>query len=192
MEELEGPTRRDELLSIPYVSLPVETPLLVAQVLEAEFGNAPLSITHQDGQRTVTVLAKNHGRTVGEIIADLEPTLIEMKSRMGSRLRLQICRRIGNPRRNFCFSRKNGDRRFVFNFCCVSHSIWFFYSTIYYHVGNSFCPHRYISSVSFILQIPISFPSVIGIIALTGIVVNDAIVMIETMNSVISSKGFIR
>ena len=35
----------------------------------------------------------------------------------------------------------------------------------------------------FLLQIPISFPAVIGIIALTGIVVNDAIVMIETMNS---------
>ena len=34
----------------------------------------------------------------------------------------------------------------------------------------------------FILQIPISFPAMIGVIALIGIVVNDAIVMVQVMN----------
>ncbi|CDN09853.1 hypothetical protein RintRC_0801 [Richelia intracellularis] len=32
-----------------------------------------------------------------------------------------------------------------------------------------------------LLQIPLSFPAMIGIISLVGIVVNDAIVMVETM-----------
>jgi multidrug efflux pump subunit AcrB len=35
----------------------------------------------------------------------------------------------------------------------------------------------------YLLWIPISFPAVIGIIALVGIVVNNAIVLVETMNS---------
>ena len=34
-----------------------------------------------------------------------------------------------------------------------------------------------------LFQIPLSFPAVIGIISLVGIVVNDAIVMVETMNT---------
>ena len=33
-----------------------------------------------------------------------------------------------------------------------------------------------------LFQIPLSFPAIIGIISLVGIVVNDAIVMVETMN----------
>jgi multidrug efflux pump subunit AcrB len=37
-------------------------------------------------------------------------------------------------------------------------------------------------SAFFIVRVPISFPAMIGIIALVGIVVNNAIVMIDTMN----------
>ncbi|MGK7897099.1 MAG: efflux RND transporter permease subunit, partial [Xenococcus sp. (in: cyanobacteria)] len=77
-----GPTRRDELLSLPIFNDQGKF-ITASQLLEAEFGNAPLSITHKDAQRTVTVLAKNKSRTVGEIIADLEPKLVEMKANWG-------------------------------------------------------------------------------------------------------------
>ena len=36
-------------------------------------------IARRDGRRTATVLAKNQDRTVGEILAELEPKLQEMK-----------------------------------------------------------------------------------------------------------------
>ena len=77
-----GPTRRDELLSLP-IFTKNGTTIAGSQVLETEFGNAPLSITHKDAQRTVTVLAKNEGRTVGEIVAELEPKIAEMKQQWG-------------------------------------------------------------------------------------------------------------
>ena len=73
-----GPTRQDELRTIRILTPEGET-ISGEQVLEQEIGEAPLSITHKDAQRTVTVLAKNKSRTVGEILGDLELKLQEMQ-----------------------------------------------------------------------------------------------------------------
>ncbi len=176
-----GPTRRDELLSIPLFTNNGET-IPGSQVLEAEFGNAPLSITHKDGQRTVTVLAKNQGRTVGEIVADLEPKLTEMKGQWGQGYDYKFAGELETQGETFASA---GQMAIVALFLIFAVLVIQFSSFTQPFIIMLAIPFALIGTFLgfFILQIPISFPAVIGIIALTGIVVNDAIVMIETMNS---------
>ena len=176
-----GPTRRDELLSVPIVTSNGET-ITGSQVLEIEFGNAPLSITHKDAQRTVTVLAKNKGRTVGEIIADLEPKLTEMKRKWGQGYDYKFAGELETQGETFDSA---GQMAIVALFLVFAVLVIQFSSFTQPFIIMLVIPFAFIGTFLgfFFLQIPISFPAVIGIIALTGIVVNDAIVMVETMNS---------
>ncbi|NEP01821.1 MAG: efflux RND transporter permease subunit [Symploca sp. SIO2E9] len=176
-----GPTRRDELLSIPIFTNDGET-ISGSQVLEIEQGNAPLSITHKDGQRTVTVLAKNKGRTVGEIVADLEPKLAQMKRQWGQGYDYNFGGELETQGETFGSA---GQMAIVALFLVFAVLVIQFSSFTQPFIIMLAIPFAFIGTFLgfFLLQIPISFPAVIGIIALTGIVVNDAIVMIETMNS---------
>ncbi|MDJ0747275.1 MAG: efflux RND transporter permease subunit [Xenococcaceae cyanobacterium MO_167.B27] len=176
-----GPTRRDELLSIPLFNNNGEN-ITGSQVLEAEFGNAPLSITHKDAQRTVTVLAKNKGRTVGEIVAEFELKLAEMKGKWGQGYDYKFAGELETQGETFASA---GQMAIVALFLVFSVLVIQFSSFTQPFIIMLAIPFAFIGTFLgfFLLQIPISFPAVIGIIALTGIVVNDAIVMIETMNS---------
>lgn len=176
-----GPTRRDELLRSPILTPNGET-IAGSQVLEIEAGNAPLSITHKDAQRTVTVLAKNQGRTVGEIVADLEPRLAEMKRKWGQGYDYNFAGELETQGETFASA---GQMAIVALFLVFAVLVIQFSSFTQPFIIMLAIPFALIGTFFgfFFLQIPISFPAVIGIIALTGIVVNDAIVMIETMNS---------
>ncbi|MDJ0682617.1 MAG: efflux RND transporter permease subunit [Xenococcaceae cyanobacterium MO_167.B52] len=176
-----GPTRRDELLSLPLFNQDGNT-IAGSQVLKAEFGNAPLSITHKNAQRTVTVLAKNKDRTVGEIVADLEPELAEMKRSWGQGYDYKFAGELETQGETFASA---GQMAIVALFLVFAVLVIQFSSFTQPFIIMLAIPFAFIGTFLgfFFLQIPISFPAVIGIIALTGIVVNDAIVMIETMNS---------
>ncbi|MEO0924276.1 MAG: efflux RND transporter permease subunit [Cyanobacteria bacterium J06643_13] len=179
--EVGGPTRRDELFTLPLFSQGGKT-ITARQLLELEFGNAPLSITHKDAQRTVTVLAKNQVRTVGEIVADLEPKLIEMKPSWGQGYDYKFAGELETQGETFTSA---GQMAIVSLFLVFAVLVIQFSSFTQPFIIMLAIPFAFIGTFLgfFFFQIPISFPAVIGIIALTGIVVNDAIVMIETMNS---------
>ncbi|MEO0834548.1 MAG: efflux RND transporter permease subunit [Cyanobacteria bacterium J06642_3] len=176
-----GPTRRDELLSLP-IFTESGTTITGSQLLEAEFGNAPLSITHKNAQRTVTVLAKNQDRTVGEIVGDLEPKITEMKKSWGQGYDYKFAGELETQGETFGSA---GQMAIVALFLVFAVLVIQFSSFTQPFIIMLAIPFAFIGTFLgfFLLQIPISFPAVIGIIALTGIVVNDAIVMIETMNS---------
>lgn len=181
-----GPTRRDELLSIPLVTSDGNA-IAGIEVLEAEFGNAPLSITHKDGQRTVTVLAKNEGRTVGEIVAEVTPKLEEMKSSWGGGYDYSFGGELETQGETFASA---GQMAIVSVLLIFAVLVIQFSSFTQPFIIMLAIPFAFIGTFLgfFFFTIPISFPAVIGIIALTGIVVNDAIVMVETMNTYIN-KG---
>ena len=176
-----GPTRRDELLTLPFFNQDGDI-ITSSQVLEAEFGNTPLSITHKDAQRTVTVLAKNKDRTVGEIVADLEPKLVEMQKTWGQGYDYKFAGELETQGETFASA---GQMAIVSVFLIFAVLVIQFSSFTQPFIIMLAIPFAFIGTFLgfFFFQIPISFPAVIGIIALTGIVVNDAIVMIETMNS---------
>lgn len=179
--EIGGPTRMDELLSLPLFT---DNGITIAgsQVLEIERGVAPLSITHRNAQRTVTVLAKNKGRTVREIIADLEPKLAEMKEKWERGYDYKLAGELETQAKTFASARQMAIVSLflifavlVIQFSSLAQPLIIMLAIPFAFTGTFFG--------FFFLKIPISFPAVIGIIALTGIVVNDAILMIETMNS---------
>jgi multidrug efflux pump subunit AcrB len=175
-----GPTRRDELMTIRVFT--PEGTVAVDQVLDREFSEAPLSITHKDTERTVTVLAKTEGRTVGEILGDLEPNLKEMKRKWPQSYNYKFAGEAETQGETF------GSAIQMFYV-----AIFLVFAVLVLQFGSFTQPFIIMLAIPFgligtfggffLLWIPISFPAVIGIIALAGIVVNNAIVMVETMNS---------
>ena len=175
-----GPTRADELETIRVISPNGET-LTGSQLLEEREGVAPLAITHQDGQRTVALLAKNRGRTVGEILGDFIPQLDEMKRSWPAGYQYKIAGEAETQGETFGSA---GIMAIVALFLVFAVLVIQFGSFTQPVIIMLAIPFALIGTFTgfFLLTVPISFPAVIGIIALTGIVVNDAIVMVETMN----------
>jgi multidrug efflux pump subunit AcrB len=157
-------------------------PIAANQILEQVPGMAPLSITHKNAQRTVTVLAKTKDRTVGEILADLEPKLTEMK-------------RLWPIGYNYNFGGEAATTEETFGSAkqMAVVALFLVFAVLVIQFGSFTQPFIIMLAIPFgligtfsgffLLWIPISFPAVIGIISLTGIVVNNSIVMVDTMNT---------
>ena len=178
-----GPTRRDELLSVRFFSDDPDEELISAgAVVDAVQAEAPLSIARRDGRRTATVLAKNEDRTVGEILAQLEPKLQEMKQSWDSGY-------------DYSFGGETEDQAETFGSAgqALALAVFLVFAVLVLQLGSFRQPFIILLAIPFALigtisgfyltGIPFSFSAFIGIIALVGIVVNDAIVMVDTMNS---------
>ena len=175
-----GPTRRDELTSIQLFS-EEQGAISALSVLDIEESVAPLSITHTDTERTVTVYSKTNNRTSGEILADLKPKLDEMKKKWG-----------GGYDYKFAGDAETQGETFGSAIQMSYVALFLVFSVLVLQFGSFSQPFIIMLTIPFafigtfggfsLFQIPLSFPAIIGIISLVGIVVNDAIVMVETMN----------
>ena len=176
-----GPTRRDELLAVRFFTDSDES-VSAGAVVKAVQAEAPLSIARRDGQRTATVLAKNANRTVGEILADLEPQLQEMNQSWPQGY-------------SYSFGGETEDQAETFGSAgqALALAVFLVFAVLVLQLGSFRQPFIILLAIPFALigtiggfflvGIPFSFSAFIGIIALVGIVVNDAIVMVDTMNS---------
>ncbi len=175
-----GPTRIEEMGLIRPFKPNGETVSLFA-VLEPVLGEAPLAITHQGGRRSVTVLAKNEGRTVNEILSDLEPALQKLKADWPSGSGYFFGGEAESASETYSSA---GKMFFVAIFLVFALLALQFSSFTQPFIIMFSLPFAMIGTFGgfFLAWIPFSFPAMIGIISLVGIVVNDAIVMIETMN----------
>jgi len=175
-----GPTRQDELATIRLFS-PEKGAIPGRSVLDIEEGVAPLSITHTDTERTVTVYSKVDGRTSGEILADLEPKLEQMKQKWDAGY-------------DYKFSGDAETEGETFGSAIQMSYVALFlvFSVLVLQFGSFTQPLIIMLTIPFafigtfggfsLFKMSLSFPAIIGIISLVGIVVNDAIVMVETMN----------
>ena len=176
-----GPTRRDELLAVRFFT-DFDQSVSAGAVVKAVQAEAPLSITRRDGQRTATVLAKNANRTVGEILADLEPQLQEMSQSWPQGY-------------SYSFGGETEDQAETFGSAgqALALAVFLVFAVLVLQLGSFRQPFIILLAIPFamigtiggffLVGIPFSFSAFIGIIALVGIVVNDAIVMVDTMNS---------
>ena len=178
-----GPTRRDELLAARFfTNNPNEEVVSAGAVVNAVQAEAPLSVARRGGERTATVLAKNDGRTVGEILADLESRLQEMKQSWPQGY-------------DYTFGGEAEDQAETFGSAgqALGLAVFLVFAVLVLQLGSFRQPFIILLAIPFALigtiggfflaAIPFSFSAFIGIIALVGIVVNDAIVMVDTMNS---------
>ncbi|NEO45125.1 MAG: efflux RND transporter permease subunit, partial [Moorea sp. SIO4A3] len=185
-----GPTRRDELRMIQLFS-PDHGAISGNAIVDIEQSMAPLSITHTDTERTVTVYSKAKGRTPGEILAELQPKLEQMK-------------KTWSPGYDYKFGGQAETESETFGSAIqMSYvSIFLVFSVLVLQFGSFSQPFIIMLSIPFaligtfsgfsLLGIPLSFPAMIGIISLVGIVVNDSIVIVETMNKHRSSGMKVR
>ncbi len=176
-----GPTTKEELIQTRFIT-PSGAVISGGEILEFESGEAPISITHQDGERTVTVLSKTQGRTVGQIWQDLEPKLQSMAQTWPRGYSYKLAGEAETQGETFASA---GQMAIVAIFLVFAVLVLQFSSFTQPLIIMMSIPLALIGTFTgfFLFQIPISFPAVIGIISLTGIVVNDAIVMVETMNN---------
>lgn len=194
--QIGGPSRLDEFAAIRFIS-PSEEALSVDALLELVRDVVPLSITHRNTERSVTVLAKNIPGSEfydNEILAALKPKLETMQydSTLSERENSLAGHWPQGYRYRFGGDSDTSGETFSSAGQMLIGSMFLVFAVLVLQFGSYTQPIIIMTTIPFaligtflglfFLGLPFSFPTMIGVIALTGIVVNDAIVMVETMN----------
>ena len=187
-----GPSRLDEFTTMRFITQGGEA-LPAGALLEQVPGAVPLSITHRNTQRSVTILAKvipGQNFYDAEILAELTPKLEGMQYDSNDE---------SNPDRwprgysyRFGGDADTSSETFSSAGQMLVVALFLVFAVLVLQFGSYTQPLIIILTVPFaligtlfgffLLGLSFSFPAMIGVIALVGIVVNDAIVMVETMN----------
>jgi len=176
-----GPTTLAEAATLVAFKPDGRTVPLLA-LIRADMVNAPLAITRKGGQRSVTVMCKTAGSTTNEILARVEPALRKMKrEKWPSHYDYHFAGEAESSAETFSSAGKMLGVAFFLVFALLAIQFDSFRQPLIIMFS---VPLALIGTCGgfFLAWIPFSFPAMIGVISLVGIVVNDAIVMIETMN----------
>ncbi|MEM6840482.1 MAG: efflux RND transporter permease subunit, partial [Cyanobacteria bacterium P01_C01_bin.120] len=201
--DIGGPSRLDEFATIRFINNAGEA-IAASSLLERVEGSVPLSITHRDTLRSVTVLAKTipTGDFYDtEILADLAPTLDDLL--YDPNLSEEENAAAGHWPRGYQYQFGGDAETSGETFSSAGQmlvvAVFLIFSLLVLQFGSYTQPIIIILTILFamigtffgffLLGLPFSFPAAIGVISLTGIVVNDAIVMVDTMNSKLK-EGF--
>ncbi|MEM8543530.1 MAG: efflux RND transporter permease subunit [Cyanobacteria bacterium P01_H01_bin.119] len=195
--DIGGPSRLDEFATIRFINNQGEA-IAASSLLERVEGAVPLSITHRDTQRSVTVLAKtiptgDYYDT--EILAELAPALDDLI--YDPNLSEAENAAAGHWPRGYQYQfggdAETSGETFASAGQMLIVAVFLIFSLLVLQFGSYTQPIIIILTILFamigtffgffLLGLPFSFPAAIGVISLTGIVVNDAIVMVDTMNS---------
>lgn len=179
--ELGGPTELYELNLLNVINQQGQgVPL--PSVVDFQLKEAALSILHKNGERTLMVMSQTEGRTAGEILKDVMPRLRELEATWPSGYRIGVA---GEAEASEEVFGSAGKMLLVALFLVFALLVLQFDSFKQPLIIVSAIPLAITGTflVFFVLQIPFSFMAMVGVIALIGIVVNDTIIMIETMNN---------
>ncbi|MCG8336258.1 MAG: efflux RND transporter permease subunit, partial [Proteobacteria bacterium] len=140
------------------------------------------NFVHLDGVRSVTVQSRLSGDTTAEsVYAQLEPKLENMIADCPEGYRFEIAGEAENTEETY----GNSAQALLIAMLMVFGVLALLFSSFRQPFIIMTMAPLALTGMGFgffILQIPISFPAMIGVIALIGIVVNDAIVMVQVMN----------
>ena len=178
--EAGGPTRLDELYLLNVINdqgrgVPLQS------IVDFRLEEAALSVLHRDAERTITVMAQTDSRTAGEVLADALPLLDEMQASWPDGYRIGIGGEAEASDEVFGSAR---EMLFLALFLVFAVLVLQFDSFAQPFIIMSAIPLA-LTGVFFAFFIsgqPFSFMAMVGVIALVGIVVNDTIIMIDTMN----------
>ncbi|MEO0535444.1 MAG: efflux RND transporter permease subunit [Cyanobacteria bacterium P01_A01_bin.123] len=189
-----GPSRLDEFATMRFITADGEA-LPAEALLEPVQGAVPLSITHRNTQRSVTVLAKvipGQDYYDTEILAELTPQLAAMQYDPSLSDEANANRWPRGYTYRFGGDADTSSETFGSAGQMLVVAIFLVFAVLVLQFGSYTQPVIIILTIPFaligtllgffLLGLSFSFPAMIGVIALVGIVVNDAIVMVETMN----------
>ena len=174
----------DDLLNIKvptskgYISL--------SELVEISLVEDASAIFHIDGERVVSVTARNEGRSVPEIKKDIDKAIEDIKVPSGYKIY-----------QSGEFEEQNKAFFDLYKSMVVAVILIFLIMVLQF---NSFkqpfiilisIPLGFIGVVIglLILGIDLNFPAFLGIVSLSGIVVNDAIILIDRINENIRERG---
>lgn len=160
----------------------------MASVVEPVLDEAPISITHVDGQRTLTVMAKNQGRPVNDIIEKLRPQLDEMAAEWPDGYEYTVAGEAQESADTFGSSAIALVVALILVFGVL---VIMFDSFPQAFILITTMPLALIGSFTFfwLFGLSFSFFAMIGVIALIGVVANNGIVMVDTMNRYLEKGG---
>ncbi|MGD1927303.1 MAG: efflux RND transporter permease subunit [Leptolyngbyaceae cyanobacterium] len=195
--DIGGPSRLDEFATIRFINDQGEA-IAANAVLERVEGAVPLSITHRDTERSVTVLAKTipTGEYYDtEILADLAPQLDALlyDPALSEAENLAAGHWPRGYRYQYGGDSETSGETFASAVQMLIVAIFLIFALLVLQFGSYTQPIIIMLTIVFaligtfigffLIGLSFSFPAMIGVIALTGIVVNDAIVMVDTMNA---------
>nr|WP_247740026.1 efflux RND transporter permease subunit [Endozoicomonas sp. G2_2] len=153
----------------------------ISALLVPRLDNAPVSIVHKEARRAIVVLAKKENRAVTDIVAELRPNLDRMQADWTEGYSHTVAGEAQETAETFGSA---GTALMVAIIMIFGTLVLLFGSYRQAVVLLATLPLALIGTFLgfFIFGMEMSFFAVIGVITLMGIVANDAIVMIDTMN----------
>jgi len=175
-----GPQTIAELMQMQVISSEGKA-IPFFSLVELDVGESPLIVGHDMGERMVTIKAKVEDVTTGEVLGKLRPQIEQMKADWPEGFSYRFGGEAEESAETF------GDM-----ITMLGVALFMVFALLVIQFDSFRQPLIILASVPLALigvfsafyvgDVPISFPAMIGIIALVGIVVNNAIVMIDTMN----------
>ena len=179
-----GGPRNTEELSRVRVFTQDERSIAMQQLLKPTQSEAAIAISHVNGERALTVMAKNEGRTVGEVMADVQPRLDELQQQWPSGYRSVIGGESADTSETFASALVALVIAIVL---VVGVLVIVFSSFRQAFIIFATMPLAVIGSALgfWAFGITFSFFAMIGLVSLIGIAINNGIIMVDTMNSYI-------
>ncbi|MBU4611091.1 efflux RND transporter permease subunit [Achromobacter sp. GG226] len=179
--EAGGPRNVDELSQIR-AFLPEGGSIDMAQLVRPVQSEAAIAISHVNGERALTVMAKNQGRTVSEIMADVMPRLQAMQADWPAGYRINVGGESADTAETFGSA---GIALVIAIVLVVGVMVIVFSSFRQAFIIFATMPLAIIGAALgfWAFGISFSFFAMIGLVSLIGIAVNNGIIMVDTMNS---------
>lgn len=179
--EAGGPRNAEELSRVRAFT-PDGQSIAMAQLLKPQQSETAIAISHVNGERAITVLAKNEGRTVTEVMADVAPRLAELENEWPSGYRSVI-------------GGESADTAETFGSALIALVVAIVLVVGVLVIVFSSFRQAFIIFITMPLaiigaavgfwafDITFSFFAMIGLISLIGIAINNGIIMVDTMNA---------
>ena len=175
-----GPTQLTELSKIRAFP-PDGGTIPLGALLEPYVTESPTSMVHKEGERTITVLSKLNDRNVGAVIAELKPELEQMQRGWPTGYTWSI----GGESRDMDETFGSAGAMLVVALMMVFGVLVIVFGSFSQSlILMTTMPLALIGTfIGFWLTgMSLSFFAIIGVISLIGIVANNGIVMVDTMN----------
>lgn len=178
-----GPTEMSELSTIRAFLQNGDT-VAVRALVQPKVSEAPTSIVHKDGDRALTVLSKLEDRALADVLADIQPKLDAMKKDWPAGYAYEIGGESAETAETFGSA---GVMLVVALIMVFGVLVIMFGSFAQSFILMATMPLALIGTFLgfYLAGMELSFFAVVGLISLIGIVANNGIVMVDTMNSLL-------
>ena len=156
------------------------------QLLKPAQSEVAIAVSHVDGERAITVMAKNEGRTVGEVMAEVAPRLGELQQTWPPGYRAVVGGESADTAETFTSALL---ALIIAVVLVVGVLVIVFSSFRQALIIFATMPLAVIGAALgfWAFGITFSFFAMIGLVSLIGVAINNGIIMVDTMNSFLKS-----